>query len=330
MATAVLGNVAFPSRVRMGLGSASPFRGRVTIPGDRYVQPSTFTLEDAFRVSAPGFHQAPYLGIPKIVPPSDEIRGVHSHDSHGCPRDSFRPAYAKGRSRSVFEVSHLLDGLHHRESCGFVAPRCRSWDSPSCDLEILRNQGLPRRSTLRSVALDDSVPVSPESALLPFVHQGKRGYKAFRRRTSPLRRWSVAEPPCPILPWVFPFSDEDAHQAPFPWNGTAPGSTRRKMPPSSTDEQSNWRFSRGSRAPESGWSEEINLATTATLDSVGPRLILGEGPTWPTVKVGVVVETSSFLPTATEWVKPSIGRVFGNTQRTWSTVGWNRWNETTR
>jgi hypothetical protein len=129
MATEVLGNVAFPSRVRMGLGSASPFRGRVTIPEDRYVQPSTFTLEDAFRVSAPGLHQAPYLGIPKIVPPSDGIRGVHSHDSHGCPRDSFRPAFAKGRSRSVFEVSHLLDGLHHRESCGFVAPRCRSWDS---------------------------------------------------------------------------------------------------------------------------------------------------------------------------------------------------------
>jgi hypothetical protein len=39
-----------------------------------------------------------------------------------------------GRSRSTFAVSHRLDGLLRTKLRGFVAPRCRSWGSPSFGL----------------------------------------------------------------------------------------------------------------------------------------------------------------------------------------------------
>lgn len=42
----------------------------------------------------------------------------------------FGPTLPGVRSCSTFAVSHRLDGFLRMLSCGFVAPRCRSWASP--------------------------------------------------------------------------------------------------------------------------------------------------------------------------------------------------------
>jgi hypothetical protein len=46
----------------------------------------------------------------------------------------FGPLSPGSRSCSAFVVSHHLDGFLRRASCGFVAPRSRSWGSPRCGL----------------------------------------------------------------------------------------------------------------------------------------------------------------------------------------------------
>jgi hypothetical protein len=84
-----------------------------------------------------------------------------------------RPAFARGRSRSVFAVSHRLDGFLRRARRGFVAPRSRSWGS-SCSGSSF---GLAASRRAPSTVLHPSKgfprqqpPLSPDSCPLIVHH----------------------------------------------------------------------------------------------------------------------------------------------------------------
>jgi len=102
-------------------------------------------------VASAWVRQAPHFGFPKIpsivqftlrplLLPSPMVETT----SDFC----FGPPSPGGRSRSALVVSHHLDGFLRRVSCGFVAPRCRSWGSS--------RSGIPPRHW-----------VSPSTPLLP-------------------------------------------------------------------------------------------------------------------------------------------------------------------
>jgi len=76
-----------------------------------------------------------------------------------------RPTFAEGRSRSVFVVSHHLDGFLRHGTCGFVAPRCRSWDSPCSD----HLSDLTARATITHDAPPFGVFPSPSAARSSWV-----------------------------------------------------------------------------------------------------------------------------------------------------------------
>lgn len=95
-----------------------------------------------------------------------------------------RPPLATWGARSVFAVSHRLDGFLRLEPCGSVAPRSRSWDSPCSDLisgPFEPNLRSPRRITLQSLFLFRSLPLSRDPALLTSTFQGKWVFRVLFR-----------------------------------------------------------------------------------------------------------------------------------------------------
>lgn len=74
----------------------------------------------------------------------------------------------RGRSCSDFVVSRHLAGLFHRMSCGFVAPRYRSWGSP-CSEGLLIARSLVRSRFLLFMARDPSkLCLNPQRPYLRF------------------------------------------------------------------------------------------------------------------------------------------------------------------
>lgn len=138
------------------------------------------------------------MGFSKIAPPSTQTYDVHSCAPSTVSRlGAFRPAVATDKSCSVFAVSHRLDGLLRRRSCGFVAPRCRSWGSPCCS-----SSPISSRTSVRwlSTTLDPSklFPLqqrSPLSGFLPSCRLPIQGWFDFRA----FFRWRVRRVPS-VLP----------------------------------------------------------------------------------------------------------------------------------
>jgi hypothetical protein len=122
----------------------------------------------------------------------------------GLPRLlSLRLAFAKGLARSAFVVSLHLDGFLRAASCGFVAPRSRSWGSSRSLVPVpfsFRFPFLsprPRRSTLRSSS--SFVVVPRVSTVLrdsspPAVHRSSRlDFRVSRHLTGLPRPLLLAE-----------------------------------------------------------------------------------------------------------------------------------------
>jgi hypothetical protein len=179
----------------MGRGSVLPFHECVTI-SMRPLRPilcrcARRRIQSLSSWLTPGTSHGDSKDRPSIgINPRRQLPRVFD----GCPSwCTFRPAIAKDRSRSAFKVFHLPDGFLQRGSCGFVAPRCQSWDSSSC----LRPQAsrskteFPRCITLRSFSLASSVSLSQKSTSVTLAFQGKLVFEAFlhcrvRRATATL------------------------------------------------------------------------------------------------------------------------------------------------
>jgi hypothetical protein len=86
-----------------------------------------------------GFQRCPSIGLGARRP---LLLGSASALAPAPPR--FGLLSPGSRSRSVFVVSHHHDGFLRRASCGFVAPRSRSWGSPRCGRSRLGAEAPPR------------------------------------------------------------------------------------------------------------------------------------------------------------------------------------------
>jgi hypothetical protein len=154
--------------------------------------------------------QAPLLGLSKIVPPSTSILDVHSRLDFQSPgRLWLRLAVATGKSCSAFVVSHHFDGFLRRGGRGFVAPRCRSWDSScfcfpfgSFDLSGFSFHDASPFEAFPSTAAILTLVWIP--TLVSFTFQGKCDFRVFFRCASPLFSLRVAALGDSRLPWVFP------------------------------------------------------------------------------------------------------------------------------
>jgi hypothetical protein len=160
-----------------------------------------------------GFQRCPSIGLGARRP---LLLGFASACASVPPR--FGLSLPGDRSRSAFVVSHHLDGFLRRASCGFVAPRSRSWGSPRFwflrDSFSLRGRGLfgfgqrflPRRITLRSLSTFAAVrrvsTVLPDSCP-PAVHLPKKArLQGFSPRSGSRSPSGLSTSGSVQLPWV--------------------------------------------------------------------------------------------------------------------------------
>jgi hypothetical protein len=138
-----------------------------------------------------------------------------------CPR--FGPTLPGVKSCSAFTVSHRLGGLLRVLSCGFVAPRCRSWGSPSFGpserfLAVPEGRAvLIGASALRSFSLVRSRPSFKGSCLpavrLPEIRSVR--LQGLAPRVKSAASAGVATNCRSLLPWAFLPQDEKKG-SPFP------------------------------------------------------------------------------------------------------------------
>jgi len=141
---------------------------------------------------------------------------------------SFGLPLPRGRSRSAFTVSHRSDGFLRHQSCGFVAPRCRSWGSPR-SIRSLLPLAVGSRTDTRGASPSEAFPSIAAirhfriPTLLSSTGQGRSDFRVFLRYPSPPQPSGVATRKRALLPWVSPCSIQ-------PLSPLASSSDRRLAP----------------------------------------------------------------------------------------------------
>lgn len=128
----------------------------------------------------------------------------------------FGPTLPGVESCSAFTVSHRPGGLLRVLSCGFVAPRCRSWGSPSFGppgrfLSVPVGRAvLVGASALRSFSLACSRPSFEGSCLLAVRRPGVRSVRlqGLAPQVESAAAAGVATNCRSLLPWAFLLQDE--------------------------------------------------------------------------------------------------------------------------
>jgi hypothetical protein len=109
-----------------------------------------------------GFQRCPSIGLGARRP---LLLGLASARASAPPR--FGLSLPGDRSRSAFVVSHHLDGFLRRASCGFVAPRSRSWGSSRCGPLLRVAEATWRLGTFRGAPPFEASPRPQQSAVSP-------------------------------------------------------------------------------------------------------------------------------------------------------------------
>lgn len=104
----------------------------------------------------------------------------------------------RDRSRSTFTVSRRPDGLLRTKPCGFVAPRCRPWGSPSFGLAPGSPCGSPGlgRSRRREHPSKLFPRLQPSPCLVPLGRACPLAVARFRHRSRDLRIVGRFPGPC--------------------------------------------------------------------------------------------------------------------------------------